>query len=738
MSVEGDKGQVGRHVERKVPLVGEESRVVSNPPDAVALWQRLVEELRCVDAPGIRGRVRMGIVDTLTTADALPFWYELFKQLGFSIVVAPHRPAGLNDLDAHGRETIPSESVCYPAKISHIRAAALVDAGANAVFMPLFDRYARCAVSCEYANAVGNGMPQLLGEAGVIWRGPLPQDLPRGSAVFVSPLLLLRHPWSIVDYPQEILQLLAALNAILPLEDAIVPGEFIDAVVKATSAQDRFQKEIDQENARALEWAHRPGCHGILLAGRPYHWDRSLLHDVNIILTRLGFAVLTSHPQLDRRKKAASAGLKVDDGPNQRRWGRPEKENAEAYVVSQAYEDRLRRLGRKPSPMEGFSRDTIALGPWRHLSEDEPMHHIGDCAMAAPYWFAAKHLGKLAQISGEDPDLDIVCLQSFSCEFDAASVPEAREITLEAGKPFTLLMIDDSVNTAHLVIRLRTLAAAIVQRKRNQCEEEKASDVDKGVRKWEEIAASNAPAEPPARLVRDPLPEKVLDAAKTGEIEAFCGLGEADYEAARMYCENYCYLVTLLIGRALRICAVLPDRFALKVPYVCDKCLLGALPRAIIRALGRCPQVIWERNWPLGGSDASTGERELPKDRPLVGIVGAAPLVFDAGLNDDLVATIEEEGCTPVLPSLDAMLADDVTYEDQLDEFARLGVRHVIYLMSFGCLKGHTQVRANLSLLRQKYPSMPITVIDFDGDASSLNRKNRVYLALAAAKESAE
>lgn len=723
-----------------VAFEDERRGALPEPPDAVALWQRLIDELGCVDAPGPRGAVRLGIIDTLGSADCYPFWYELFRGLGFSIVVAPHRPAGLNDLDARGRETIPSESVCYPAKMSHIRAAALVDNGANVVFMPMYDRFSRCAVTCEYANAVGNGMPQLLGEAGVMWRGPLPQDLPRGVAVFVSPILVLRHPWSLVNYPQEVLQLMAALNAVLPLDAAITPGEFVDAVVLATAAQDRFQKAIEQENARALEWAHLPGHHGILLAGRPYHWDRSLLHDVNVILTRLGLAVMTSHPTLDRRKKSAKAGLKIDDGPNAGRWGRSEKENAEAYMVSQVYEDRIARMGRKPAPMEGFSRQTIALGPWRRMIAEEPMHERGDCAIAPPYWFAAKHLGKLAQIAGEDPDLDIVCLQSFSCEFDAASVPEAREITIDAGKPFTLLMIDDSVNTAHLVVRLRTLAAAIVQRKQRQAGEAKARDGLKPMRRWEDVAVANAPKETPDRLVRDPLPAAALEAAREGDIAAFVDLGEEDYEAARTYCENYCYLAALMIGRALRLCAALPDLEMLMVPYVCDKCLLGALPRALIRALGRLPRVMWQRDWRVDEAhlleSAGAGSRSC-EGRPLVGVVGAAPLVFDAGLNDNLLETIVGEGCVPVLPSVDAMLADDVTYEDQLDEFARRGVRHVIYLMSFGCLKGHTQVRANLSLLRQKYPAMPVTVIDFDGDASSLNRKNRVYLALASAKDAA-
>ena len=36
--------------------------------------------------------------------------------------------------------------------------------------------------------------------------------------------------------------------------------------------------------------------------------------------------------------------------------------------------------------------------------------------------------------------------------------------------------------------------------------------------------------------------------------------------------------------------------------------------------------------------------------------------------------------------------------------------------------------------LAQRHPDMPVTVIDYDPEASALNRENRVRLALAAAK----
>ena len=692
----------------------------SGPPDVVALWQRLSRELGDVEGTGLRGEVRLGIVDTLSACDALPFWHGLFRRLGFSIVSASHLPAGINDARARGRETIPSESVCYPAKISHIRVAEMIERGANAVFFPIYDRYTRCPVSCEYANALAGGMPRLIGEPGELWRGPLPSALSKGMAVLVSPLLVLRKPWNLTEYPQEIVQLMVALNAVLPPEAAIGADELIRALMEASEDQERFQRAIDEGNARALAWSHEPGHHGILLVGRPYHWDESLVGDVNLVLARLGFAVMTSHPSLDRRKRPAGAA------GDAARWGMGGKDKSEAELVRRAHADRAaRRAGKRTS------------GP----IDADPMEEVGARAVARPFWFASKHAGRLCRAAAEDPDLDVVCLQSFGCGYDAASIPEAREITLGAGKPFTLLMIDDSVSTAHLVIRLRTLAAAIRQRKASSAPERPgtgaAGNAMSGFGGPDDLSALAQKARARIRRVAPELPEAALRAARGGSVAAYSGLDGDDYEVARVACENYCYIVAALVGRTMRLCAALPDLDILFVPYVCQNCLLDALPRTVSRMMGRTPTIVWERNWPVAVGGAGTVRPgDSPEgSRPLVGIVGAPPLVYDAVQNDGLLQTILDEGCQPVLPRLDLMLADDVTYRDQLEVFAEQGVSHVIYLISFGCLKGHTQVRCRLGELRREFPDMGVTVIDFDGDASSLNRRNRVYLALASAKD---
>lgn len=88
-----------------------------------------------------------------------------------------------------------------------------------------------------------------------------------------------------------------------------------------------------------------------------------------------------------------------------------------------------------------------------------------------------------------------------------------------------------------------------------------------------------------------------------------------------------------------------------------------------------------------------------------------------------------------MLPDPRNLIADDVRYLSQLDAFARARVDQVIYVQSFGCLKGHVHARGAAQEFARRYPDMPVTVIDYDPESSALNRENRVRLVVEAAKQ---
>ncbi|MCI9557128.1 MAG: 2-hydroxyglutaryl-CoA dehydratase, partial [Lawsonibacter sp.] len=80
---------------------------------------------------GSRGRI--GIPFGLNMYENLPFWFELFTRLNFEVVLSPESS---RKLYLKGQRTIPSDTVCYPAKLLHGHGEALVEAGVDAIFYP--------------------------------------------------------------------------------------------------------------------------------------------------------------------------------------------------------------------------------------------------------------------------------------------------------------------------------------------------------------------------------------------------------------------------------------------------------------------------------------------------------------------------------------------------------------------------------------------------------------------------
>lgn len=239
-----------------------------------------------------------------------------------------------------------------------------------------------------------------------------------------------------------------------------------------------------------------------------------------------------------------------------------------------------------------------------------------------------------------------------------------------------------------------------------------------------------------------------IEAARDGSVQAFARFAQEDLEVSRMFMSDMCYAVAVLAGRAIRLIRTASklgyelERFV--VPAICKKCVLEGLEGIVKRACGTCPPIEWVDDWPdipdeliqapYEQSPASS-DAHLPDTRehgcsPKVSIIGTAPLCFEPFLNDRIAKLIKSLGYTLVYPRPESLFTDNVRYENELERFVELGVCKVIYLQSFGCLKGHVQARGSLHGLAEKYPELHITVLDYDAEASALNRENRIRLAL--------
>lgn len=349
-----------------------------------------------------------------------------------------------------------------------------------------------------------------------------------------------------------------------------------------------------------------------------------------------------------------------------------------------------------------------------------------------PAWKPGKHLARMARFAAENPQVDMVCLQSFGCGYDGLSLEDARDVLEAAGKPFTALKIDDLSDKAHIRIRLRTLAESIEMKR---------------ARKTEAIAGAQASASPradaandrPACASQEEMPGQttslsIEDAAVDIRVMDG-GITEEDVEAARREMPgDVCFTAAVLMAKAVRAVRDNPNVRRLHIPHVCNQCLLDGLEHTVRRLCGRCPEMVWEDEWPAS-EDASAAAPACARDADVrVGIVGNPLLCFDPTMNEQIACTLRSLGCDVAAPEAKRLFTEDVRYLDQLKAFERDGVDCVIYLQSFGCMKAHVHARGFMRGFSRMFPDMPVTVVDYDPESSALNRENRIRLAVEATR----
>lgn len=333
-------------------------------------------------------------------------------------------------------------------------------------------------------------------------------------------------------------------------------------------------------------------------------------------------------------------------------------------------------------------------------------------------WMPAKRLVGIARFVADHPQLDAVFLQSFGCGFEAVSIEEAADVLDAVGKPCTTLKVDDISDLAHIRIRLRTLAAAIAMR--GEVEDGEADEGSAAERFRQECPA--VPGKTASLL--DDLAKHPLDAD--------------DLECARRSCvKDACFTANAMAARVIRMLRDDSGITRVELPRVCETCLTDAVPRIVERACGRTPEYVWVP-WASGGDPSAPVQCASAHNdgsaRPRIGIVGNPLIVFEPFMNDHVVEMLESLGCEPIMPDPVLLAGDDVRYLDQLALFDEQGIHDVIYLLSFGCLKGHVSARGALRELHERFTDMRITVIDYDPESSALNRENRIRLAVDAAR----
>ena len=80
-----------------------------------------------------QGGEKIGIPFGLNLYELLPFWNAFLSELGFEVVLS--EPSS-RELYMRGQHSIPSDTVCYPAKLMHGHIESLISKGVHSIFYP--------------------------------------------------------------------------------------------------------------------------------------------------------------------------------------------------------------------------------------------------------------------------------------------------------------------------------------------------------------------------------------------------------------------------------------------------------------------------------------------------------------------------------------------------------------------------------------------------------------------------
>jgi predicted CoA-substrate-specific enzyme activase len=101
------------------------------------------------------------------------------------------------------------------------------------------------------------------------------------------------------------------------------------------------------------------------------------------------------------------------------------------------------------------------------LSEDSVAHLSGPLPEInfIDQWMYHSRLYRAANLATKIDSLELVQLNSFGCGLDAITTEQTEEILSKSGKTYTVLKIDEGSNLGAVKIRIRSLLAAIKERK---------------------------------------------------------------------------------------------------------------------------------------------------------------------------------------------------------------------------------------------------------------------------------
>ena len=316
----------------------------------------------------------VGIPRALNTYEHYPYWFKLFSCLGFRVELS--RPSD-HALASSASETVPSQSLCFPAKLAHGHAADLARKGIADIWMPCVPlegprHSGEKHIDGRFACPVAGGYPEAM----------------RLSLASTLPNVRILTPFVDLEFPESV------VRAVTSAWPALSPKKVRQAVDAAHAALEDYRAALRQAGEALWRRHETSGEPLIVLAGRPYHLDPLINHGLPALIESMGAEVVT--------------------------------------------EDAVAHLASVPSDVEVVNQ-----------------------------WTFHSRLYRAAALVRESRSAELVQLMSFGCGIDAVTSEQIERLLAQRGRIATTLKIDEGDTLGAARIRLKSLLAALADRRRS-------------------------------------------------------------------------------------------------------------------------------------------------------------------------------------------------------------------------------------------------------------------------------
>ena len=225
----------------------------------------------------------IGMPRVLYFWEGMPFWSTLWKSLGFDIKISP---VSTRKIYENGIHAVPSDTECFPAKLTHGHIRELIKMGVDRIFMPIIvvmpsenpeeTSFSRCALVKGYPIVIQNS-DNPYREFGVQYDNPY-------------------FSWYTNDDRRK--QVCEYMERTFGIDPHITEK----AVGFAEAAQAQYDRELKEKGGKVIDQVTRENKFAVVMAGRPYHNDPLVNHELPEMLVNMGVPVLTadSIPELGK------------------------------------------------------------------------------------------------------------------------------------------------------------------------------------------------------------------------------------------------------------------------------------------------------------------------------------------------------------------------------------------------------------------------------------------------------